>query len=139
MEQSTTTDNVFPPLKVFLAPAGIKGFGVFASQSISAGELVEKVPVRKVSFSLEKHLKECSETLYRYLFWWKGNESDQEPVEAAIAFGFASFYNHSSSPNLTLEYDFANSFLSFVAAREISPNEELTFDYGKDLWFEVVE
>jgi uncharacterized protein len=139
MEMTAVTEKLFPPQKVFVAPAGLKGFGVFASEAIQSGEIVERAPVRKVSVSLERHFEEYSETLYRYLFWWKGDESDQDRVEAALAFGFASFYNHSPIPNMELEYDFENSLLSFVAIRDVSQGEELTFDYGRNIWFQVVE
>ena len=53
-----------------------------------------------------------------------------------LALGVGSLFNHSKQPNLDYRIDHDNLIINYFAARNVSPEEELTIFYGSDLWFE---
>ena len=53
-----------------------------------------------------------------------------------LAMGVGSLFNHSRRPNLDYRVDHDNLVINYFAARNVSPEEELTIFYGGDLWFE---
>ena len=74
----------------------------------------------------------CRHTvLEQYLF--KGVEGGM-----LVALGIGSLFNHSRTPNLDYRVNKVDKIITFMAARDISTGEELTFYYGSALWFEEV-
>ena len=128
--------KVLPPRNVYVAAAGKKGLGVFASSPIAAGETIEIAHVREVPQALERAIEDLSPELFHYLFWWEGGTAD---AQSAVVFGFAPFYNHSRSPNLKLIHDFEDRTITFQTIKEVQSDEELTFDYDTKLWFDESE
>ncbi|MXW61364.1 MAG: SET domain-containing protein [Acidimicrobiaceae bacterium] len=59
----------------------------------------------------------------KYVLWIEGDDGTWEGVEGA---GDLRFLNHSRSPNVFFDG------LDLYALRDISPGEELLFDYGED-------
>lgn len=113
---------------VRVAEALGRGRGVFATKAIEEGAVIEVCPVVPLS-------RECGLSMPRsfedYIYHW---DAESDAAAFAAAGGYGNFYNHSSDPNATLEYDFERLELTFRAARSIAPGEEVRFDYG-DIWF----
>lgn len=104
-----------------------RGKGLFASRDIRDGDLLDEAHVLTwPAGALGGH------ELDRYCFAWPG---DRE----AVAFGRISLVNHSSAPNARIEIDEPAGVIRLRAARTIAADEEITFDYGCDLWFEPVD
>lgn len=119
---------------LFIAPSDLGGRGVFTSQFIEKGNMIEIAPVLVIP---KEQVKAIHKTvLHDYYFRW-GKEMDA----CAIALGFGSLYNHSFDPNLTFEMDFRNATIDFYAFKDIEAGEELTFNYNGNeedktpLWF----
>lgn len=112
------------------------GWGVFADAPFLAGEVVEECPVYVLDPVDSDAVEKSGGDLVHYLFAW-GQDGRED--QCAIAFGFASLYNHSSTPNVCLARDPANKILRFVALRAIRAQEELCFDYAIPLWFKPSE
>lgn len=95
----------------------IKGRGVYASEPIRRGELIEiceliLVPLQDNTFSLS-----------RYCFEFDNNH-------VAIALGNGSLYNHSDLPNATCYFHEDGQRLVFEARKTIAQGEEILINYG---------
>ncbi len=115
-----------------------KGLGVFATNDIAEGTLIEISPVIVLS---PKDTKVIDDThLYNYYFSW---ENDQK--SSAIALGYVSIYNHQVDANCVYETYFEDKEIRIISRKKILKGEELTINYNHDpmsekkTWFEVEE
>jgi SET domain-containing protein len=109
-----------------------KGRGVFTTRRIKKGEIVEVAPVLPIS---KKNVPE-DEVPDGWVLDWDDEVKGQE---YALALGYIMVYNHSTKPNIELESDLGEQLITAVAVRNIAAGEELTWDYGCEVWFETVE
>ena len=127
--------------KVYISKSKIPNAdrGVFASNDIKKGEIIERCPIIEVSKNDTSNLKES--ILVTYFFYFGKNKE-----QVAIALGFGSIYNHSYKPNATYKIKQKEKVIDFIALDDINKNDEITFNYynsskSKDkkspLWFEV--
>lgn len=112
---------------LYVRPAGEKGRGVFTSAPILSGDLVERCEALVL-----KHPRRGS-TLDHYVF--------RHGAVSLLALGNGSLYNHSARPNCVFTTFSGNgrAFVLFHAVRDIAAGEELTINYGPDLWFRPVK
>ena len=119
---------------LYIAPSDIAGRGVFTSEAIAAGNLVEMAPVIVIPPQQVAVLHET--VLHDFYFRWGPQQK-----EAAIVLGLGSLYNHSYRPNLRFELDYGNRTVDYYALRDIPAGAELTTNYNGDpeddtpLWF----
>lgn len=128
--------QITPSARIKLVKRDEAGWGVFASAPFLTDEVVEECPVYVLEPKDSEALEKSKGDLVHYLFAW-GQDGRED--QCAIAFGFASLYNHSSTPNVGLSRDPEHKILRFVALRTIRAQEELCFDYGIPLWFKPPE
>ncbi|WP_420457744.1 SET domain-containing protein [Neolewinella sp.] len=119
-----------PGLYVRPSPRG--GRGVYTSEPIAEGSVVELAPVIELSAADRRQIHETG--LHDYYFVWGEG--------AALALGFGSLYNHSPTPNLDYEMDYDFRQIRFSALRPVTAGEELLIDYlagdeRETLWFTV--
>lgn len=104
-------------------PSHIQGLGLFAIQIIRVGEVVAawggKIATQAEIDTLPKDI--ASNYAFELHPGFYLAETRQEELDAA------DFINHSCEPNCKIE-----SLLFMVAAREISPGEELTVDFSNN-------
>src|SRR5437868_273220 len=107
-----------PSTKIYVDESSISGLGVFASEEIQEGELIEEVPIILIP---DEQLADLTKTRLRdyYFAWGHGFQP------AAIALGFGSFYNHSYSPNARYFKNIEGSTIQFVAIKKIPIHEEI--------------
>lgn len=111
-----------------------KGRGVFCSEPIAAGTIIEVCPVI-VCPPADRVLIDQTR-LYDYYFLW----GDDHQL-TGIALGFGSLYNHSYHPNARYETYYEDEIITFIAIRDIKADEEITVNYNHDpndqsqLWF----
>ena len=114
-----------------------KGRGVFTFEEIHDGDIVENAHV--IVLSLEDRAKIHGTELHNYYFLW-----GEDQLQAAIALGYGSLYNHSETPNLDYILDYDDQTIEFFAIRDIKIGEELSINYRSEkiekypLWFDVV-
>ncbi|GAA5845807.1 hypothetical protein JCM3766R1_000321 [Sporobolomyces carnicolor] len=118
------------------------GRGVFASQDIAAGTVVEISPVlvlgEKEYRGFDPKQQEGTEELRGveasqlrgYVFTW-GKNGDM-----AVALGLGSLFNHSRSPNVSYEIKQSEYTIHYRAAKPIKSGEELFIFYGHSVRFE---
>ncbi len=121
---------------LYIHESQLGGRGVFSSEFIAAGTLIEICPV--IVFSSED-LKLIHQTyLHDYYFLWTDEENGSE---GAIALGYGSLYNHAYDPNSEYYTNTEQQTLDIFAIKDISPGEEITFNYNgmphdpSPLWF----
>ena len=121
---------------LYVTDAGASGRGVFSSEDIAAGTLIEVSPVIVMSGEDRKHLDQT--LLHDYIFEW-GHDQQQ----CCMALGYVPLYNHSSSSNCEYEMDFDHALIGIRTVRDIKAGEELFINYNGDwndekpVWFEV--
>jgi len=125
------TKPIHPPTKIQVAQTTDgKGLGVFATQQIDKGELIEIAPL------INLPVQTNSMVLMDYRFWYpKLTPTDETGYPTitsiyVIALGYASMYNHSQHSNADwIDGDHPMTF-HFIAKQQIAPNEEITITYG---------
>ena len=115
--------KIKPPHKLYVSHSPIHGLGVFASEFISEGEIIEECPI--LDLGIPKG--ESSPVLIDYRFNWpQGGEWDKQ----VIGFGWASLYNHSNTPNALWRSNLNKECFEFYAIKDINPEEEILVYYG---------
>lgn len=111
-----------------------KGRGVFTSEPIAAGTIVEVAPVIVMS-AVERTLIDQT-LLHDYIFEW-GENSEQ----CAMALGWIPIYNHSFDANCEYLMDFEEGTMCIKTVKDVQQGEELFINYNgeandpKPLWF----
>ena len=119
---------------LFIAPTVSMGRGVFTSEDIEAGTLVEIAPV--IVMSKEERILLDKTILHDYIFEW-GDQKDH----CCMALGYVPIYNHSYQSNCEYEMDFEQQQINIKTVRQVKAGEELFINYNGDwddsrpLWF----
>lgn len=101
----------------------IKGRGVFAGRAYRKDDIVEVSPVMVFKGTFDT----IPEGIRRIVFDW-----DILPGTYGIALGQGTLFNHANPANLIYQADRSKLQLTFVAANDISINEELTINYNSN-------
>jgi SET domain-containing protein len=121
---------------LMVAPSGLRGRGVFATESIAAQTIIEISPV--LVLSTEERAKAEETMLYNYIFEWGENYE-----QGALGMGYISIYNHSYQSNCIYEMDFENELMTIKTLRKIAAGEELFINYNATpddttpIWFDA--
>ena len=122
--------------QLFIAPTTDMGRGVFTSENIDKGTVIEISPVIVMSGEERKLLDQT--LLHDYIFEW-GDDSKS----CCMALGYVPLYNHSYRSNCEYEMDFEENMISVKAVRFIKAGEEIFINYNgnwnnaKRVWFDV--
>ena len=121
---------------LYIALTKSMGRGVFTSQHIDAGSIVEESPVIVMSKDERKLLDQTR--LHDYIFEWGAKKS-----QCCMALGYVAVYNHSYKSNCEYEMDFEKELIKVKAVHFIKAGEELFINYNgswndtKPVWFET--
>lgn len=121
---------------LFIAPTASMGRGVFTSEEIAAGRVVEVAPVIVMNREERKLLDQTK--LHDYIFEWGEDEQ-----QCCMALGYVPVYNHSYESNCEYEMDFEQQQISIKTVRIVKAGEELLINYNGDwndaklLWFDA--
>jgi SET domain-containing protein len=121
---------------LFIETTDEMGRGVFTSENIEAGTVIETAPVIVMSREERKLLDQT--LLHDYIFEW-GPKKDQ----CCMALGYVPVYNHSYRSNCEYEMDFDINSISIKTVRFIKAGEEIFINYNgewndsKLLWFDA--
>ena len=114
-----------------------RGRGVFAARDFHAGDIIEICPV--IVLSSADAAKLDNTYLYNYYFGW-GDDNKA----AAIALGYGSLYNHSTSSNAFYQKNLTDCTISIIAVKAIAPEDEILITYnfgnsgdGAKAWFTI--
>ncbi|RMZ92286.1 hypothetical protein DV736_g469, partial [Chaetothyriales sp. CBS 134916] len=113
-----------------------KGRGVFASQRIEQGTVIDTSPVLIFSEAeVKNHLEHTC--LNHYTYNWPSPINSRNTTQA-LALGLGSLFNHSTlHQNVGWRRDLAIECIVYTALRDIEVGQELCISYGNGrLWFE---
>ena len=121
---------------LFVAPTSSMGRGVFSSENIAAGTVVEQSPVIVMSTADRALLDQT--ILHDYIFEW-----GDDLKSCCVALGYLSVYNHSYTANCIYEMDFEHDVMQIRTVKPVAAGEELFINYNADpddhkpIWFEA--
>lgn len=121
--------KIFPPTKVYVAKSPIHGLGVFASELIKDGEIIETTPLYDMKIPMDKP----SEIMENYRFNWPQGKT---PITLVLPWGYGCIYNHSKNNNAQWRSNFETFTFEFYAIRDIQKDEEICTYYGDVEYFE---
>ena len=119
---------------LFIDETTAMGRGVFTSERIPAGIVVEISPVVVMSMDDRAYLDKT--LLHDYIFEWGKNKD-----KCCMALGLIPIYNHSYQSNCEYFMDYEEDTIMVKTVRVIKNGEELTINYNGDwndetkLWF----
>jgi SET domain-containing protein len=120
--------------QLFIAQTGDMGRGVFTTDNIGKGTIIEVSPVIVMTGAERKLLDQT--LLHDYIFEWGDDRKS-----CAMALGYVPLYNHSYRSNCEYEMDFVSNLISVKAVRFIKAGEEVFINYNGDwnnaarVWF----
>lgn len=121
---------------LFIAATDNSGRGVFTSENIEEGTVVEESPV--IVMSREERTLLDQTLLHDYIFEWGGNSE-----QCCMALGYVPLYNHSYRSNCEYEMDFQSRLIRIRTVRFVKKDEELFINYNGDwdnnkpVWFDA--
>ena len=116
--------RINPPTKIYVESSPIHGLGVFASEDINEGEILEVCPV----IDLGMRFGDTSHILIDYRFNWPQGGSPWD--KQVVSTGFALLYNHSNTPNAAWRSNLENNTFEFYSIKNIKSDEEVFVWYG---------
>jgi len=121
---------------LYIAETKWMGRGVFTSENIDEGTVIEESPV--IVMSKQERTLLDQTLLHDYIFEW-GEKKDQ----CCMALGYVAVYNHSYRSNCEYEMDFKRGLIIIRTVHFIKSGEELFINYNgnwndtKPVWFEA--
>jgi hypothetical protein len=120
---------------LFIADSKNRGRGVFSSEDLAAGTIIETAPV--IVMSAEERVILDQTLLRDYIFLWGPGET-----QCCVALGYASIYNHDYLSNAEYEMDFETDTIRIKTVRNINKGEEIFINYNGNwndstpVWFD---
>jgi SET domain-containing protein len=112
------------------------GLGVFATEDINTGELIERCPLIELEWR-SKYVKDAK--LVKYVYTNSGcpcNECKKHGPLMFLAAGYGMLYNHQNTPNTKWDFNFKNLFADLIATKDIKNGEEIFVHYGNSYFKE---
>jgi SET domain-containing protein len=106
--------------------SGVHGKGVFALRPIAAGERIIEYTGERIGWreALRRHPHDPSDPHHTFYFSLEGGDV----IDAKVGGNAARWINHACEPNC--EADETDGRVFIRALRDLSPGEELSYDYG---------
>jgi hypothetical protein len=121
---------------LFIAETEQRGRGVFTSEALKAGTVVEISPVIVMSGADRKLLDQTP--LHDYIFEW-----NPDLGQCCMALGYVPLYNHSYKSNCEYEMDYDLAHITITTVQDIEVGAELFINYNGNwnddtsLWFDA--
>jgi hypothetical protein len=105
------------------------GLGLFATKGFLKGDFVTEYTGERIS------TKEANRRGGKYLF----ELTDNWTIDGKGRENNSRYINHSCAPNCHPELYENETKIFIYAKKNIAPNEELTYDYGKDYFSRIIK
>ena len=106
-----------------------KGYGVFATEDIEEGEIVEEACFVRTSYRLNDLIHHQLRQIC-YPFPCSCNECKVRGCRLVLSSGLLQVYNHSNTSNVGWNWSLRRRIIQVVAKRDISKGEEVFHAYG---------
>jgi hypothetical protein len=120
---------------LYVADSPNRGRGIFTSDRLNAGKVIEISPV--IVMTAEERIFLDKTILHDYIFIW-----GEDGSHCCLALGYVSVYNHDYHSNAEYEMDFTASIIRIKTVRGIPKDEEIFINYNgawnneKRVWFD---
>lgn len=121
----------FQSKKIRVDYSGVEGIGVFATEDIVVGELIERCPMIGLSYRSRYH---HDPQLYKYLYTQPlcpCSECKNHGFNFFMVLGYGMLYNHQDTPNTQWMFNYNKKIGDVVAIRPIKKDEEIFVTYGE--------
>lgn len=115
--------------KIRLGYSGIEGRGVFATQDISEGELIERCPMVPLSWRMNYHK---DPVIWQYCFTRSCpcEECKKHGGHFLMVLGYGQVYNHQNDNSAQISFDMKSLTADIRAKRNIAAGDEIFISYG---------
>lgn len=126
--------------KVAVRPSELHRYGLFASDKIEEGEVIEETMFIRTTHRSKSEQRDPALHHYSYGINCSCDKCEKEGINFAIPFGYSQFTNHSLEPNSGLVHDYQEGLTSLTAVRPIEKGEEIVMNYGPNFqdWLDKV-
>lgn len=115
--------------KIVLDYSDIHGRGIFATDDIEEGELVERCPMIILAHRMNYHK---DPVIWNYMFTntCPCEECKRHGGHFLMVMGYAQLYNHQDDNNASIRFFLKEQYAEITATRKISKDEEIFINYG---------
>lgn len=120
--------------KIRLGYSDVQGRGVFATDDIAEGELIERCPMVPLAWRMNYHK---DPVIWQYCFTQSCpcEECKKHGGHFLMVLGYGQVYNHQNQNNAHISFDLKNSVANVNCVRPIRSGEEIYVNYG-DKYFQ---
>lgn len=118
------------PTKIKIDYSSIQGIGVFATQDIPKGELIERCPMVKLEWR-SKYLHDP--TIWKYCYSQpkcQCSDCKNHGHYFWMVLGYGMIYNHQDEPNTIWKFKYKEAYADVISTKDIPAKEEIFVSYG---------
>ena len=115
--------------KNVITKRGSAGLGLFATHAFKKGDLIIEYTGETITE------EEANQRGGKYLF----ELNDSHVIDGKERKNLARYINHSCRPNCYPELNEKETKVFIFAKKKIAPDEELTYNYGKDYFKQIIK
>jgi hypothetical protein len=108
------------------------GLGIFATEDIEKGELIERCPMIQLGW---RNRYQGDPIIHKYCYTQGGckcKDCQMHGVTSYMVLGYGMLYNHQDEPNTLWNFQFPNLIGDVVAVKDIKKDEEIFVSYGEN-------
>lgn len=133
MEQNkpaASTPDLPAPQKIRLGYSDVHFRGVFATEDIEQGELIERCPIAVLAWRTN-YQKDPVVWAYMYTNSCPCEECKRHGAHFVMVMGWGQIYNHQDDNNASMNINIRDNFADVVAKKKIKKGEEIFVTYGE--------
>lgn len=115
--------------KIKLDYSPLHGRGVFATETIESGEIIEKCPMKIMAFRMNYH-KDPIVWSHMFTNTCPCDECKKHGGHFLMVMGYGQIYNHQDDNNASIKFDLKNEIAEISALRRIEKGDEIFVNYG---------
>lgn len=128
MEQNKQIEYPIPK-KIRLGYSEVHFRGVFATDDIEEGELIERCPSVALDWRT-RYQKDPVVWAYMYTSSCPCDECKKHGAHFVMVMGWGQIYNHQDDNNASMKINLKDNFVDVVALKKIRNGEEIFVSYG---------
>ena len=117
--------------RIRLGYSDLHGRGVFATEDIKEGELIERAPLVIMAFRMNYHK---DPVIWSYMFTntCPCDECKKHGGHFLMVMGYGQIYNHQDNNSAEISFNLQGETADIVALRDIKKGEEIFVSYGSN-------
>jgi hypothetical protein len=112
------------------------GLGVFATEDIEEGEIIERAPMIQLELR-RNYIHDSQLKSYSYVKSCDCDECKSHGVLSFLVLGYGMLYNHQDKPNAQWDFNYENLIGDLIAKKPIKKDEEIFIHYGNNYFLKI--